>query len=721
MADKVTVALIGNPNTGKSTVFNALSGLNQRTGNYPGVTVEKKIGRFQYAQVLVEVVDLPGTYSLAARSPDEMVAVDVMLGASPGIRLDGIVVVVDANNLERNLFLFSQLMSLQRPLILALNMSDVAARNGVKVDVTELQQRLRVPVISMQANKGIGIGQLKEAIAQIGARSGADGQTIFPGPIAASIDRLAERLAGTNGASPGFLAQRLIFDSSDAFRSRFAPPHSELRAEIARAKHELAETGYSLSSIESVSRYQWIENLLQGVASRPTVTVVTTSDRIDRVLTHRFWGTLIFASVILLVFQAVFAWSQPLMEWIESAFGWVQASAASWLPAGTVESLIVNGVLGGISGVIEFVPQIMILFFFIAIMEDCGYLARAAYLMDKLMSRIGLSGKSFIPLLSSFACAIPGIMATRIIENRRDRLITILVAPLMSCHARLPVYTLLISAFIPHKTFLGGVLTLQGLTLFGLYLLGIVTAVVVATVLRKSILRGETPPFVMELPEYKRPSIRIVLGRMLERGWAFVRRAGSLIVSVSILIWAATYFPRMDSNAPNVIAAATHSITQTNQRPDVPTAKEVKSALAAAQLRNSYLGRTARIVEPLVRPVGWDWKVAAAVIASFPAREIVVAALGVIYSLGDEEDAESLSLREKLKAATFDGTDQPVFTLPAALSLLVFFSLCAQCFSTLVVIYRETNSLVWPLFSFVYMTSLAYLAALITFQVGSLF
>jgi ferrous iron transport protein B len=426
------------------------------------------------------------------------------------------------------------------------------------------------------------------------------------------------------------------------------------------------------------------------------------------------------------------------MGWIDSAFG----ALASWIegsmPEGALRSLLADGVVAGVGGVVVFLPQILILFLFIAILEDCGYLARAAYLMDKLMVRVGLSGKSFIPLLSSFACAIPGVMATRVIENRRDRLTTILVAPLMSCSARLPVYVLLIGAFVPQREYLGGWIGLQGLTLFAMYLVGIVTAVVVALILKRTLLRGATPPFVMELPPYKIPGLIIVLSRMFDRGWAFVRRAGTLIVAVAIVVWALLYYPHdpaavaesLSQQQAALEAQLADETLSPSQRDGLTQqlalhrddAEREKLAQGEAQ-RQSLLGRMGRAIEPAVQPLGWDWRVASAVIASFPAREVVLGTLGVIYNLGDvaiDEEEGQTQLQSQLQIATWDGSNIPVFNLPVALSLMVFFALCAQCAATLAVIKRETNSWRWPLFTFAYMTGLAYLGALATYQIGML-
>jgi ferrous iron transport protein B len=721
------VALVGNPNTGKSSLFSALSGVHQRIGNFPGVTVEKKSGWFTVRDRAFEVIDLPGTYSVAARSADEMVALDVLLGRSGNRPPDAIVCVVDANNLERNLFLVSQLLHLNRPMLVALNMVDIARRNGVEIDVAELSRRLGVPVVPLQANKRIGIEALRTALVGLTEVDAAPRcPDVYPAQFVESLGAVQRCLPEGATAAGCFLAQRLLLDSSgEMLRSADFSP--ELRDEVVRQAARLKSEGLSLVSLEAIARYQWIGQLLKGIVRRPARRV-TFSDRIDAVLTHRVLGTLIFAAVMLVMFQAVFAWAEPLMGGIEWGVDAVRSWLAAALPAGTLNSLAVDGVLSGVGGVLVFLPQIMVLFFFIALLEDCGYLARAAYLMDKQMSWVGLSGKSFIPLLSSFACAIPGIMAARIVENRRDRLITILVAPLMSCSARLPVYTLLISAFIPMNSYLGGAISLQALVMFAMYLIGILAAIAVAWTLRNTMLRGQAPPFVMELPEYKVPSVRLVIGRMLERAWAFVRRAGTVIVSVSILIWAAAYFPRNPASQAAIEAdydrrlsalavdgvASDHFVAAQSA-----LRAERDRVLSADRMKHSWLGRMGRGVEPVVRPLGWDWKIASAAIASFPARELFVAALGVIYSVGDSADEASVPLREQLRQAKRDGTDAVVYNVPVALSILVFFALCAQCVSTLVVIRRETNQWRWPAFAFAYMTALAYAGAWVTYQVGS--
>ncbi len=460
---------------------------------------------------------------------------------------------------------------------------------------------------------------------------------------------------------------------------------------------------------------------------------MTATDRIDRVLTHRVWGLLFFMLMMLIVFTSVFVVAQPAMDAISDTVDALAGLCAEALPEGMLRSLVVKGILGGVGGVLVFLPQILILFFFIAVLEDCGYMARAAYLMDRLMTPLGLSGKSFIPLLSSFACAVPGIMATRVLENRRDRITTILVAPLMSCSARLPVYLILIEAFIPERSWLFGLVRLHGLTLMGMYLVGIVVAAGVSLALKRTLLRGPTPPFVLELPTYKLPEARHVLYRMFERGWLFVHRAGTTILAVTILVWAAGYFPHDSAAieapfAERIAAldarAAEAPANDAKTQDQIAHARaEINNQIAAEYQRQSYLGRMGHWIEPAVRPLGWDWRIGSAVIASFPAREVVVGVLGVIYDLGESLKAESEGDRGKLVAqlrnARWDQTGLPVYNVPVALSIMVFFALCCQCASTLAVIRRETNSWTWPAFSFGYMTLLAYLAALAVYQIGS--
>jgi ferrous iron transport protein B len=742
-----TVALIGNPNTGKSTLFTALAGIRQHTGNYPGVTVEKKTGTFTHGGRAITVVDLPGTYSLAPRSLDEMVAVDELFGrGSETARPDAVVCIVDASNLERNLYLVSQVLELGLPTVVALNMIDAAEARGVTIDAAKLSERLGVAVVPLQAHRGVGVDRLREAVAAACNGTGVVAPNPFPRAFQDEVSKLEELSAtvGSDVAVPRYLAERLLLDTSGYLQERIFGTQGEAAATAIReARERLAKAGLPVPAVEAMARYGWVGKLLEGVVERRERNEVALTDRIDRVLTHRLWGTLFFALMMVVVFQAVFTWAGPLMDLIGEGVDAVSDRVAEHLTDGPLKSLVVDGVLAGVGGVVVFLPQIMILFLFIGLLEDCGYMARAAYLMDKLMVRVGLSGKSFIPLLSSFACAIPGVMATRVIENRRDRFTTMMVAPLMSCSARLPVYTLMIAAFVPARAYLGGVLGLQGLVMFSMYLVGILTAVVVALLLKRTLLRGPTPPFVMELPSYKMPSPRTVFFRMLDRGWAFLKNAGTLILAVSIVVWAALYYPhdgatveapyRAAKEAAEAKVAATQPGVDASGRVlDVPESQRAEFEAARAELaeiemhldgaykRQSYLGRAGHLIEPLVRPLGWDWRIGSAAIASFPAREVVVATLGILFDVGGEVDVDVDEDRGRLQSALenakWEGTDRPLFTLATALSIMVFFALCAQCAATLAVIKRETNSWRWPLFTFTYMTGLAYLAAFVVYQ-----
>ena len=697
--------------------------------NYPGVTVEKKSGHMEHEGRHYEVIDLPGLYSLAARSRDERVAVDVLLGRQPGVGpVDAILCIVDACNLERHFYLASQVLELGLPTVIAVNMVDIAAARGITLDVERLAERLGVPVVALQANRGEGLPELKAALAESLRRGPGRRASPFPDALEAEVTRLE----GNWPNLPRCLVRRLLLDSSGYFQRAILPGgDGRIGRELGAARGRLAKAGCPVPAIETTVRYGWAHCVLKGLVTEPGHYASTASDRIDRVLTHRVWGTLIFTLVMVIVFQSVFVWARPAMKGIDVVCG----AAGDWLGAamaeGALRSLLVEGVVGGVGSVLRFLPQILILFFFIAVLEDCGYMARAAFLMDRLMARVGLSGRSFIPMLSSFACAVPGIMAARTIENERDRLTTILVAPLLTCSARLPIYALLIAAFLPAETYLGGLLSLQGLTLAGLYALGIVAAVVAASLLKRTLLRGQTPPFLMELPSYKWPSGRTVVYRVAERAWLFLRTAGTLILAISVVVWAAAYYPH-DPQAVQTLVRQQEDLelrlaALAPDRPERQALGEeivrLHHAVAAAYQRHSALGRLGRLIEPAVAPLGWDWRIGCAVLASLPAREVVVATLGVVYGVGKEVDPDSGAgfgqLESRLRSATWEGSDRPVFTIPVALSLMVFYALCAQCAATLAVIRRETNSWRWPLFTFTYMTILAYLGALVTYQVGT--
>jgi ferrous iron transport protein B len=649
-----------------------------------------------------------------------MLAVDLILGHQRGEpRPDAVISVVDASNLERNLYLTTQAMELGVPVVIALNMIDVAADQGVHVDAQRLAKRLGIRVVPVQANKGKGLRHLKEAVARV-----VDELAPVPGPeFPEALEREAKILGEAlgEGAEP-FLLRRLLFDIGGYTERAMTARHGNQVGTLVRdARARLAADGCKVPEDEARARYSWIRRATDGCVQRPERRLVTWTDRLDRVLTHRIAGSLIFLVLMFLVFESIFTWAKPVMDWIDQGRESLAELVTAAMQPGPLRSLLVDGVLKGVGSVLVFLPQILILFGFIAILEDCGYMARAAYLMDKLMARCGLSGKSFIPMLSSVACAVPGIMATRVIENRRDRLATILVAPLMSCSARLPVYTLLIGAFLTEAY----PWWVPGAAMFGMYALGLIVAPLVALALKRTLLRGEAPVFVMEMPVYKWPSVRTVLRRMTDSGRAFVRRAGTLILATMIVVWALLYFPCTDDRGENYEERIAQMESASNSDAGV-------RRVEAEWKSRSYLGRMGRALEPAVKPLGWDWRIGMAALASFPAREVFVGTLGLIYESGPVEAdavrnpetpaaaAKAGRLRHALADADWDAEPgHKVFSVPVAISVMVFFALCCQCSSTLAVIRRETNSWRWPAFTFAYMTVLAYAGALIVYQVGS--
>ena len=728
MTSQPTVVLIGNPNTGKTTLFNALTGLSQRTGNFPGVTVEKKVGVLDLGHLRLDLIDLPGTYSLAANSPDEIVATDVLLGQQEGTAPpDLVIVVADASNLERNLYLTTQVLECSLPVILVLNMYDLAVADGLEINTDLLSHELGCQVVPVIANKGEGINELQETIEQCLEKD----PSVFHLQLGAPVeDGLHQLLNFFNDFSDQLIAPihrvevlRLLIDEGGIVEQRLLEIFGEpLDSHLNQIRQKISEEGTDLLLVEPETRYQKIGEIIKICINRKQENLdLTVSDRVDRFLTHPIGGTMAFFVLMAVVFQAIYKWAAPLMDLIDGSFGWLGNLVSLLIPEGAIQSLIVDGVIAGVGGVAIFLPQIVILFGFIAVLEDCGYMARAAFLMDRLMSWVGLSGKSFVPMLSSFACAIPGVMATRVIENRRDRFTTILVAPLMSCSARLPVYTIMIAAFIPAKPVLG-FFGLQGITLLAMYMIGVVVAIPVAWLFKKTILKGETPPFVMEMPPYKIPDLKTIILRMLDRGKRFLVDAGTIIFATTVLIWGLLYYPRPQSISDQYDQKAAEIQSQTLSQDKLEEQLNTNSkAEAGAFLRQSVLGRLGNFIEPVVKPLGWDWKIGIAVIASFPAREVVVAILGIIYNLGSEESEESENLRQKMRNATWDDDpNQKVFTPIVALSVMVFFALCAQCAATLAVIKRETGSWKWPVFTFSYMTILAYCAALITYQISNL-
>lgn len=718
-------ALAGNPNVGKTALFNALTGLAHTTGNYPGTTVEKRHGKVALpGGGEAELVDLPGTYSLAARSPDEIIVADVLLGQQPGeVAVEGIVVVLDAANLERNLYFFSQLAELRLPMVAAVNMMDIARRRGFQIDFERLSAALGVPVTGVCARSGEGLDELRASIEQLalGEAGPAACGCEFPEEQRAAVAALLEALATHTGEIghpfQAVEAQRILIDGGGYAEKRllkhvgasFAPKLADLRQ---RAQ----SNGAPLPMQEARVRYGWVRGVMDAAVKRPDKRGRTRSERIDDVLTHPVWGGALFFVIMLLIFQAIYAWAGPLMDFIDGTIAGLGDWLGGFLPEGMLQSLVVDGIVAGVGGVLVFLPQILILSLLIALLEDCGYMARAAFLMDRLLSWCGLSGQSFIPMMSSFACAIPGIMATRTIPDRKDRFATILVAPLMSCSARLPVYTVMIAAFVPAQSVLGGLVGVQGLTLFAMYALGALVAIPVAWTLKKTVFKGHKPPFIMEMPSYKMPVAGTVAAKVYRDGMGFLVRAGTLIFAVTVIVWALAYFPRAGHIGEEF--SQKRAAAEAAGLPEAELAAAL-DALALEEegeyLRDSFLGRAGHWIEPVFAPMGWDWRIATAVLASFPAREIVIANLGTLFNLGGETDEESEGLVETLRSATrADG--QLLFNVPVALSIMVFFALCMQCGATLVTMRRETGQWRWPALAFGYMTALAYVAAALVYQ-----
>jgi ferrous iron transport protein B len=697
--DVSRVALIGNPNTGKSTLFNALTGMRQRVGNYSGVTVERVEGRYADGPGrTVTVIDLPGTYSLSASSPDEEIALAVLLGRVEGVPApDAVVVVLDAQNLERNLFLASQVLELGLPTVVALNQVDAAEAAGLRIDAVELTVLLGAPVIPTVATRGQGLDVLKRAIRGARELPRPERQFALPAGAAEALAPVEARLREA-GFAPGAAAMESL--------RLLAVPHAEghlagvpgLPEAVAEAEAALEGAGIHARSLEAEARYGWIAEVVDAAVRREAERGKTVTDRIDAVVLHRVWGPLIFLALMALVFQSVFSWAEPIMGAIEGGFGALGSAVGALLPEGDLRSMVVDGIIAGVGSVLVFIPQITILFLFLGFLEDTGYMARAAFIMDRFMRGVGLHGRSFIPLLSGYACAVPGVMSTRTIENREDRLATIMVLPLMSCSARIPVYTLLIGTFIPSVA-VAGIFNLQGITLLAMYLLGTVSALVVAALFKRTLLRGQVRPMIMELPPYRLPRVRVLLTTVWHRVSMFLRRAGTVILAITIVLWALATYPKTEP-APGV--------------PDEVAQEQ--------QLENSVLGRLGHTIEPVVRPLGYDWKIGVAILSSFAAREVFVSSMGTIYGVGSGADESSTVLRDRLLGERDAATGALVYSPLVAVGLMVFYVYALMCASTVAVVHRETGGgregLKWASLQFGYMLALAYGAAFLVYRVG---
>ena len=701
MKADIRVALVGNPNTGKSTLFNVLTGLNQKIGNFPGVTVDKKVGYCTLPDGRrAEIIDLPGTYSIYPKSQDESIVFSVLADKTNPHTPDLVVIILDASNLKRNLLLYSQVADLKIPVIVALNMMDMAKKADITIDVDLFAKKLGVPVVPISARKVEGVDQLKTAIS-------------FANKIALQEDSI-----DVSAIAPEMVAaiSRELHIDNPYLALQFAHQHETITflSPAENERIEALEKEFSFNSqkaqgAETIARYAFINDLLYDTVKKPvTAQDETFSNKIDKILTHKVLGFFIFFAVLMFMFQAIFSWSAYPMALIASAFVWVQDSLHHILPAGPLTSLLVDGVIAGLSGVMVFIPQIAILFAFISILEDTGYMSRVTFMMDKLMRKVGLNGKSVVPLIGGFACAVPSIMSTRNIENWKDRMITILVTPLVTCSARLPVYTLLIALVVPNRN-VWWLFNMQGLALTGMYVFSLVSAIVVAYVF-KFILKGkERGYFIMELPVYRMPRWSNVLYSMYERSKAFVFQAGKVIIAVSVILWV------MASYGPGDRFAKIDQRYSQAQYKQTMSADSLSRAISSAKLENSYAGVLGHVIEPVIRPLGFDWKIGIALITSFAAREVFVGTMATIYSVnGSAEKMESVY--EKMHEAKNPQTGQPVFTLAVAFSLMMFYAFAMQCASTVAVVYRETKNWRWPAIQFAYMTVLAYAASFITYN-----
>lgn len=659
---KLTITLAGNPNAGKTTLFNALTGMRQKVANYPGVTVERKEGMWRLGEESVRLIDLPGLYSLNANSIDEEIARDALTGKISGLNAPHcIIAVVDATNLDRNLYLFTQLLEYRIPIVVALTMIDEAEARETKIDATKLSSHLKVPVVPVVAGKRRGLEELAEAVEKA-VKSGPPARVEFP-----FLDR--EGTEAQNG------------------------------------------------NASILARYSWIADAVQeSVNEREESGERAFSEKLDGVLTHKVFGLLILVGILLFVFQTIFSWAQLPMDLLDSVFGALQDAARNALPPGLLNDLIANGIIAGVGGVMIFLPQIVLLFLFISVLEDTGYMARAAFLLDRLMSKAGLHGKAFVPLMSSFACAIPGVMATRTIENPKDRLATIMIAPFMSCSARLPVYTMMVGAFFTGQ-YIFGFVSVGAVLILSMYVLGVVTAIIVAFILKRTVLKGPTPPLLMELPPYRMPNFKVVFLNVYQRAGMFVKRAGTVILAISIILWALANFPRPPMPGTDAGVAETQ-IENTNQS-DEEKRNQIETEAAAEQLRYSIAGRIGKTIEPVIAPLGYDWKIGIGLISSFAARETFVSTMSILYNVGKDEEATSESLLQAMRNAKRDD-GSPVWTPLLALTTMMFYLLAFQCMSTFATVRRETNSWGWTFFQVGYMTALAYVVTFLVYQGGKL-
>ena len=698
MGKQINVALIGNPNTGKTSVFNQLTGLNQKVGNYPGITVEKKEGICKLPRGLkAHILDLPGTYSLNASSVDENVVIELLLNKNDKDYPDVAVVVSDVENLKRNLLLFTQIKDLGIPTILAINMADRMDRKGISLDIKLLEERLKTRIALVSARKNMGIEELKELI--INFRH----MTVDPCVNASVID--PEYFGNLRKTFPNQSLYKLwLVITQDVNFGNIN------RGEINRSSDFNTKSVSDLKRLqqkETILRYQFINGVLKETMTVDKNAATDLRSRFDRILTHKVWGYVIFFGILLLIFQAIYSWSSYPMDMIDTAFASLSEWTKNTLPPGSFTSLISEGIVPGLGGIVIFIPQIAFLFLFISILEESGYMSRVVFLMDRIMRRFGLSGKSVVPLVSGTACAIPAVMATRNIENWKERLITILVVPFTTCSARLPVYLIIIALVIPNESFFG--FNYQGLTLMILYLLGFGMAIFSSWLLNKILKTSTKSYFVIEMPNYKLPMAKNVAINVVEKTKSFVFGAGKIILAISVILWVlASYGPGDDFNNAEEIVTAQYEKNENVED------ESVEEAIASYKLKNSYIGIMGRGIEPAVAPLGYDWKIGIAIISSFAAREVFVGTLATIYSVGSDEEE---TIKNRMAAETNPVLGGPLFTFASGISLLLFYAFAMQCMSTLAIVKRETNTWKWPVLQLVIMTAFAYVVALIAFQV----
>jgi ferrous iron transport protein B len=701
-----TIALVGNPNTGKSTIFNALTGLRQKIANYPGITVERKMGTTIINGILHKVIDLPGAYSLNHKKADERITYETLIGSYDHEETpDLLLMVVDASNLDRNLFLASQVMDLQIPMMMILTMNDVASDRGIDVNSTLLSEQLGIPVITLNARAKDTSDRIKKALTQFGVAVPKTFLWNPSEPLRDAIDSIVQQWLSPFTDLPErarpIEALRLLAEGSLDEVYYSYQEESLGRKLILQLQNQLEERGENPMAAEVIQRYQFIGDATHGIVEQESREERTWTDRLDAVFTHRVAGPILFLLVLLVMFQSIFSWATPFMDMIDLLFVELGMFVGNLLPQGLLNSLIVDGVIAGLGGVVIFLPQIIFLFLFIYFLEGTGYMARAAFVMDGFMTKVGLHGRSVVPLMSGFACAIPGIMATRTIENWRDRLITIMILPFMACSARLPVYAVMIAAFVPDHRILG-IFTLQGVVFFGLYLFGIVMAIGSAAVMKRIFPTGKPTPFLMELPPYKWPNWSSTILQSFERGKIFVTEAGKIIVAISIVLWFLASFPKYEGTSDQVSEVQ-------------ETGTELSES--TIQLNQSYAGRFGQWIEPAIEPLGFDWKIGIGLLTSFAAREVMVGTLNTIYSIEETED--QMGLIERLRTEMDPETGLPKYNLATALSLMIFFAIAMQCMSTLAIVKRETNTWKWPLIMFAYMTVLAYVMAWITYELSA--